>query len=85
MNNNLRTQILLPAKLREEIEKARRKTKESLAEYLRKAAKERLEKTEKSKTNLKRLAKEVVGSVKKSAWEGLDAVEWQRQMREDRD
>lgn len=83
--SSLRTQIILPKALRQEIERVRRLTKESLGEYLRKAAQERLEKERKKKINLEKLAKEVVGAVKKSSWEGIDISEWQRQMREDRD
>lgn len=81
----MRTQIIIPQNLRKDIESARRATGESLAEYLRKAAQERLEKEKKKMTNLEKLAKEVVGAVKKSSWEGIDVSEWQRQMREDRD
>lgn len=81
--SSLRTQIILPKDLRWEIERARRATGESLAEYLRKAAKERLEKVRKKKTGLELLARKI-GTVKKSGWEGLDVLEWQRNMREDR-
>lgn len=83
MSNSTRTQIILPKDLRGEIEKARRAARESLAEYLRKAVRERLEKEKKKKINLELLARRI-GTVKKSGWEGLDAVEWQRIMREDR-
>lgn len=83
--SSLRTQIILPKALRQEIERVRRLTRESLGEYLRKAARERLEKEKKKVANLEKLAKEVVGAVKKSSWEGIDVSEWQRQMREDRD
>lgn len=81
--DSLRTQIILPKDLRGEIEKARRATGESLAEYLRKAARERLERIKKKKTDLDLLARKI-GTVKKSGWEGLDVVAWQRKMREDR-
>lgn len=83
--SSMRTQIILPKVLRQEIERVRRLTKESLGEYLRKAAQERLVRERKKKTDLEKLAREVIGSVKKSSWEGLDVSEWQRQMREDRD
>jgi len=81
----MRTQIIIPQNLRNEIESARRVTGESLAEYLRKAVVERMQKEYKKKANLKKLAQEVVGSVKRSSWEGIDVIEWQRQIREDRD
>lgn len=82
--SSIRTQIILPKVLRQEIERVRRLTRESLGEYLRKAAQERLEREGKKKTDLEKLAREIIGSVKKSSWEGLDVSEWQRQMREDR-
>ena len=84
MENALRTQILLPKKLRGEGEKARRVTGESLAEYLRKAAMDRIEREKKSAVDLTALARKI-GTVKKSGWDDLDVIEWQRQMREDRD
>jgi hypothetical protein len=84
MINNLRTQILLPAKLRQEIEGARRAMGESLAEYLREAAKERLAKRQEKKADLALLARKI-RTVGKSGWEGLDVVQWQRAMREDRE
>lgn len=82
--SSLRTQIILPRSLRQEIERARRAAGESLAEYLRKAAQERLEKVKKKKIDLELLARKI-GTVKKSGWEGLDVLEWQRNIREDRD
>lgn len=80
----MRTQIIIPQNLRKEIESARRATGESLAEYLRKAAQDRLERERKKSVNLELLARKI-GTVKKSGWEGIDVLEWQRNMREDRD
>lgn len=81
--SSLRTQIILPKALRQEIERVRRLTRESLGEYLRKAAQERLEKEKKRTVNLALLARKI-GTVKKSGWEKVNVLEWQRKMREDR-
>lgn len=81
--SSMRTQIILPKVLRQEIERVRRLTKESLGEYLRKAAQERLEKEKKKSVNLALLARKI-GRVRKSGWKGLNVLEWQRSMREDR-
>lgn len=81
--SSMRTQIILPKVLRQEIERVRRLTKESLGEYLRKAAQERLEKEKKRSVNLALLARKI-GRVRKSGWKGLNVLEWQRSMREDR-
>ena len=81
--SSLRTQIILPKNLRSEIESARRVTGESLAEYLRKATQERLEREKTKSVNLKLLVRKI-GTVKKSGWKGLDVLEWQRDMRKDR-
>lgn len=83
--SSLRTQIILPRALRQEIERVRRLTKESLGEYLRKAAHARLEQEETKMVDYKKLAREVVGSVPKSSWAGTDLNRWQRQLREDRE
>lgn len=82
---SVRTQIYLPRKLREKIDRARRATGESLAEYLRKAAKERVEKEKRNKADLKKLADEVVGTIKKSAWDDVNIIKWQREIRSDRE
>lgn len=83
--NAVRTQIYLPPDLRAEIEKYRRISGESLAEYLRTAAKERLKKEKRKKEDLKKLADEFVAFVKlnkgKSGWKDVDAVAWQREIR----
>lgn len=87
MQQNLRTQIYLPRDLRGEIDKQRAQTGESLAEYLRKAAEEKVKKDKKRGIDLKSLAEEVVGAVdpKKSAWAGLDVMRWQHEMRKAED
>lgn len=76
-----RTQIYLPEDLRREIDKNRRESGESLAEYMRKAAKKRIEEDQKKKADLKKLADEVIGSLKISQKE---AEEWIEEIREDR-
>lgn len=82
---NIRTQIYLPADLRQEIDKQLHQTGESLAEYLRKAAEQRLKAGKKRKVDLKKLA-ELLGSVSKaeSGWKGINVMEWQREIRKDR-
>lgn len=84
MANSLRTQVLLPTKLREEIERARRAHGESMAEYLRKAVQERLEREQKRHTEYRKLAQEVVGVVRDSSWKNTDVMKWQKEMRKDR-
>lgn len=83
--SSVRTQIILPKVLRQEIERVRRLTKESLGEYLRRAAQARLEQEKTRMIDYKKLAKEVVGSVPKSSWAGINLKHWQKQLREDRD
>ena len=80
----LRTQIYLPEDLRQEIDRHRRQTGESLAEYVRKATKNRVEKEKKRTVDLKKLAKEFTSGVEKSGWEGIDILKWQREIRKDR-
>lgn len=79
-----RTQIYLPEDLRQEIDKQRYQTGESLAQYLRKAAEQRLKAGKRRKTDLKKLAEEFTSGVKKSGWEGIDVSKWQREIRKDR-
>lgn len=80
---SLRTQIILPKDLRLQIERERKLSGESLAEYLRVAAKERLERGKKKKANLKKLADEFVGAAKGTRTEA-EIEEWIREIREDR-
>lgn len=84
---SLRTQIILPRNLRDEIERQRKLSGESLAQYLRIAARERLERERKKKADLKKLADEVIGSIKPtdSGWAGVDADKWLRKMRREED
>ncbi len=84
MNQLQRTQIYLPKSLRKDIDHHRASMGESLAEYLRKAAEERVKKGEKRKRELKKLAEELGTRVKKSGWEGIDVIKWQREIRKDR-
>lgn len=85
LHTSQRTQIYLPKDLREEIDKHRSLTGESLAEYLRQAAKLRVAGIKKNKPDLKKLADEITSGVKESAWDGIDVIAWQRKIREDRD
>lgn len=88
MKNALqRTQIYLPKDLREEIDRERRLRGESLAQYLRVAAEERLRKEKKLKLALKELAEQVIGAVdpQKSAWAGVDIEKWQHELRKEDD
>lgn len=73
---NIRTQIYLPEDLRQQIDKQRRQTGESLAQYLRQAAEQRLEKQRKEKVDLKRLAEEFIGSSRKTDKEIKDWLDW---------
>lgn len=84
MHQAQRTQIYLPKDLRQAIDRDRREQNESLADYLRKAAEERLARRKKQKVDLKRLAEEVTSGVTKSGWEGIDVLRWQREIRKDR-
>lgn len=77
----LRTQIYLPEDLRKEIDLARKRTGESLSDYLRKAAKDRAKKERKEKVNLKKLADEFIGSSTKTDAEIQDWLDWVREER----
>lgn len=79
-----RTQITLPKELRKEIDRQRRLTGESLGEYLRKSAEERISREKKKKVNLKKLADKVVGSCKGSRTD-KEIKEWLKQIRKDRE
>lgn len=81
MHQATRTQIYLPKDLRREIDRQRISSGESLAEYLRKAAQERVEKENKKKENLKKLASEFVGSSKRSDKEIQEWLDWVREER----
>jgi len=81
-----RTQIYLPKKLRSEIDAARALTGQSLADFLRGSAVLKIKQLEYKKTNAENLSDEIIGSmdVKNNPWEGLDLLEWQRELRQDR-
>lgn len=87
MKNSLRTQIILSKELRLAIEKQRKLSGESLAEYLRIAAKERLERERKKKINLRKLADKVIGSIKADSggWGSIDVDKWIRKTRQEED
>lgn len=78
---NIRTQIYLPEDLRQEIDRDRSRSGESLAQYLRKAAEQRLEKKRKEKADLKKLADEVVGSLR---IDKKTANKWIKEIRDER-
>ncbi|MBU3978612.1 hypothetical protein KKF69_04445 [Patescibacteria group bacterium] len=82
-----RTQIYLPKDLREEIDQQRYSTGESLAEYLRKAAEERLRREKKKKVDLKKFADEIIGMIKpgKEGWGGVNLEEWRKERQEEDD
>lgn len=77
-----RTQIYLPEELRREIDRNRRGSGESLAQYLREAAKERVEKEKKRKADLKKLA-DMISNMKATRTKA-EVEEWLREIREDR-
>lgn len=81
---SLRTQIILPKDLRLQIERERKLSGESLAEYLRIAAKERLDREKKKKANLKKLAEEIGDVAKTNKRTKKEVEEWIREIREDR-
>ncbi len=84
MQQAQRTQIYLPKDLRQAIDRDRHEQNESLADYLRKAAEERLARRKKQKADLKKLAEEFTSGVKRSGWEGINVLKWQREIRKDR-
>jgi len=85
-HTSLRTQIYLPKDLREQIDKDRLVTGESLAEYLRKAAKLRVKKEKKKKQDLKKLVEEIFSKpIKNGAWEGVDVNRWHHDFRKAED
>lgn len=81
---SLRTQIILPKDLRLQIERQRKLSGESLAEYLRIAARERLEREKKKKTDLKKLAEEIGNVAKANKRSKKEIEEWIMEIREDR-
>src|SRR5258708_7723518 len=81
---SLRTQIILPNSLREQIEEQRHITGESLAEYLREAARQRLVKEGKRKTDLIKLADDFMGFVKTHKKSEKVLRQSEKEMRQDR-
>lgn len=84
---SLRTQIILPKELRDAIEKQRITTGESLAEYLRTAARERLQRERKRKKDLKKLADEFMEFAEKNSKDQKKQKKadlWVEQIRRDR-
>lgn len=71
-----RTQIYLPEELRTEVDRLRKDTKESLAEYAREAIKERVKRDKKKKVNLKKLADAFIGSSTKTDAEIQEWLDW---------
>lgn len=80
---SVRTQIYLPRDLREEIDKQRLATGESLAEYLRKAAQRRVEMAKNEKAQLKKLARGIVGAAKGTRT-NKEVKHWLKEIREER-
>ncbi|MEK7188829.1 MAG: hypothetical protein AAB685_03185, partial [Patescibacteria group bacterium] len=83
-----RTQIYIPEYLREEIEKHRSVAGETLSEYLRRSAIERIAREKKKKADLKKLADEVIGSIKPGTggWADVkDTYKYIRKTREEED
>lgn len=85
MQQAQRTQIYLPKNLRQAIDRDRREKNESLADYLRTAAEERLARKKKQKADLKKIAEDFTSGVTKSGWEGIDVLKWQKEIRKDRE
>lgn len=83
-NTSSRTQIILPKDLRLQIEIQRKLSGESLAEYLRIAAKERLEREKKKKADLKKLAEEIGNLARTNKRSKKEVEGWIREIREDR-
>lgn len=81
MQQSLRTQICLPKKLRQAIDNQRALNGESLAQYLRNAASQRLEKEKNKKTNLKKLTEEIFSSPKIAK---TRADKWLKEIRKNR-
>ena len=80
-----RTQIILPKDLRLQIEIQRKLSGESLAEYLRIAAKERLEREKKKKADLKKLAEEIGNLARTNKRSKKEVEGWISQIRKDRE
>lgn len=78
-----RTQIYLPEDLRREIDK-QRSPKESLSDYIRKAAEEKVEKEKRKKVAIQDVIEALDAlDPRESGWKDVDPVEWQRQIRQE--
>lgn len=77
----LRTQIYLPEDLKKQIDAVRRKSGESLSDYLRKAAAEQLKKDKKRKADLKKLADDFIGCSTKTDAEIQEWLDWIKEER----
>lgn len=78
---NIRTQIYLPEDLRRDIDKYRSETGQTLAAYLREAAEEKVKKSKRRKTDLKKLVDEIFA---KPIISKEKAEQWIREIREER-
>lgn len=79
-----RTQIILPTNLRQAIDRQRSRTSETLGEFLRQAAQDRLAKESQKQAHLAQLAEEVIGSLERGSWAKTNMSSWQKKMRADR-
>lgn len=81
-HTQVRTQIYLPKKLKEGIERQSRYKGESMAEYIRRGMEKQVKKDAKKKDKLRELAERIFGTpVKKSGWAGIDSYKWIREER----
>lgn len=84
----LRTQILLPKKLRIAIDKDRRRRGETLSGYIRKAALVRLKMTQELENRVDHLFDRIIGTVdlsKHPEWQTREKIiKWQRKLRREK-
>lgn len=79
---SVRTQIYLPKKLKEEIERQSRQNGNSMAEFLRQAAEEKIENSKRKEESLQELAKRVFGGPPRQTAKEIEKRI--KQIREDR-
>lgn len=78
----VRTQIYLPKKLKDEIERQSKRGGESMAEFIRNAVKKKVKDDIRRKDSLKNFAKRIFGKpVKNSGWGKVDSYKWVRDFR----
>lgn len=86
-DKSIRTQITLTKKIKDLVEKEAKKKRESLSEYLRKAALLRWLVEREKKENLKEISQRVIGCVdlnKHPQWQTKDKLQkWLRQLRQE--